>query len=162
MVAARIHTDLVVLCGRRRGTDLVDTLVALGLRVGLGPEVEVKEAGRSYRCAGHGLGATSAATPVVSWDQVVREGAMAILDRERAEAFAASYLGSLEGTLLETLHAFLRHHGSRAKTADELGVHRNTVRARVQQIEDVLAVSLDDPGTRADAWIALQLTLPDA
>jgi purine catabolism regulator len=40
-------------------------------------------------------------------------------------------------------------------TADELAVHRNTVRHRVRRIESLLGVSLDDPQVRVDAWVAL-------
>jgi purine catabolism regulator len=40
--------------------------------------------------------------------------------------------------------------------AEELGVHRNTVRNRVAEIERAVGGSLDDAQVRADAWIALQ------
>ena len=57
--------------------------------------------------------------------------------------------------LLDTLVAFLRRHGSVRATAEELAVHRNTVRNRIRQIESLLDVSLDDPEVRVDAWVAL-------
>ena len=40
--------------------------------------------------------------------------------------------------------------------ADELGLHRNTVRNRLDVIEATLPGALDDPQIRASAWIALQ------
>ena len=84
---------------------------------------------------------------------------MGVLDDERAAAFAASYLAPIaeEAELVRTLQAFLGHHGSRLKVAEELGVHRNTVRNRLEQIEVALDGSLDDPQVRVNAWIALQV-----
>lgn len=84
---------------------------------------------------------------------------MGVLDGERAAAFATSYLAPLAGDqeLIRTLESFLRHHGSRLGVAGELGVHRNTVRNRLAHIETALNGSLDDPQTRVNAWIALQV-----
>ena len=77
---------------------------------------------------------------------------MGVLDDERAAAFAASYLAPIaqEADLVRTLQAFLGHHGSRLKVAEELGVHRNTVRNRLEQIEVALDGSLDDPQVRVE------------
>ena len=87
---------------------------------------------------------------------------MTVLEPERAAAFASAFLEPLRGgagdELLLTLQSFLRHHGSRLKVAEELGVHRNTVRNRVSQIEVLLGRSLDDPQVGAvSAWIALRV-----
>ncbi|WP_235654130.1 helix-turn-helix domain-containing protein [Mycolicibacterium houstonense] len=46
------------------------------------------------------------------------------------------------------------------RVAEELGLHRNTVRNRLAAIEAVLPGRLDDPQTRVSAWIALQ-SIPD-
>ena len=58
--------------------------------------------------------------------------------------------------LVETLRSFLAHHGSQVQVSADLGVHRNTVRSRVRQIEQALGRSLAEPQTRVDAWIALR------
>jgi purine catabolism regulator len=50
----------------------------------------------------------------------------------------------------------LRHHGSQLQVATELGVHRNTVRHRLGQIEAALGESLQDAQVRVNAWVALQ------
>jgi purine catabolism regulator len=57
---------------------------------------------------------------------------------------------------LDTLRSYLHHHGSHLKTAEDLGLHRNTVRNRLAQIEHQLDDSLDDPDVRMTAWFALQ------
>ena len=72
--------------------------------------------------------------------------------------FAASFLGGLDPEQVDTLRCFLRHHGSRLKVAEELGLHRNTVRNRLDAIAAALPGPLDDPQIRASAWIALQVT----
>jgi purine catabolism regulator len=118
-----------------------------GLRVGVGD---------THRTAGLALARTTVATPVVQWDQVVREGAIALVEPTLAAEFSLSFLGGLEPEQVDTLRSFLRHHGSRLQVAEDLGIHRNTVRNRIEQIEAVIGRSLDDPDTRVSAWLALQ------
>ncbi|MEJ7647749.1 MAG: helix-turn-helix domain-containing protein [Nakamurella sp.] len=68
---------------------------------------------------------------------------------------ASSLLTPLQGQagLLETLAAYLEAESSLADTAAVLGVHRNTVSARIARAVDLLGVDLDDPDER----LALQL-----
>ena len=80
-----------------------------------------------------------------------------MVDQTTAAAFSASYLGALTAEQLETLRSYLRNHGSHLKTADDLGLHRNTIRNRLAQIEYQLGDSLDDPDVRMTAWFALQV-----
>ena len=60
------------------------------------------------------------------------------------------------GDLVTTLLAYLDHESSVADTAAVLGVHRNTVAARVQRIERVLAVDLSDPESRLALHLAVR------
>ena len=92
----------------------------------------------------------------MQWERIVGEGPLSLIDPKRAEAFATSFLAGLDDEQVETLRSFLRHHGSRLKVADELGLHRNTVRNRLEAIEATLPGALDDPQIRVSAWIALQ------
>ncbi|WP_098463320.1 PucR family transcriptional regulator [Isoptericola jiangsuensis] len=133
-------------------------LAARGLTAGVGELVDAARAPRSARTAAHALAQTTSAVPVVRWDDLVGDGVLALVGDEPAAAFAATWLAPLRGRepLLEVLRAFLRHHGSRGKVAEELGVHRNTVRQRVAEIEAALGRPLDDPATRVNAWVALQ------
>ncbi|WP_239105977.1 PucR family transcriptional regulator, partial [Streptomyces rubrogriseus] len=72
-------------------------------------------------------------------------------------AFAETALAPLGGPehahLLTTLRVFLEHGGSAAATARALGLHRNTVAARLRQVRERLGVPLDDPSNR----LALQM-----
>ncbi|MDJ1137105.1 PucR family transcriptional regulator [Streptomyces iconiensis] len=76
---------------------------------------------------------------------------------EVTRAFAETALAPLRDRehahLLDTLRTFLESGGSAVATAQTLGVHRNTVGARVRQIRERLGVDLDDPSQR----LALQM-----
>jgi hypothetical protein len=56
--------------------------------------------------------------------------------------------------LLATLHTYLESGGSVVLTAQALGVHRNTVTTRIQQIRTMLGVDLDDPSQRLALQVA--------
>ena len=75
-----------------------------------------------------------------------------------APAYADAFLAPIrdDPALVATLGAYLDHHGSVGETAAALGVHRNTVRNRLRQVEDALGRSLSDPHVRVDAWVAVQ------
>lgn len=64
---------------------------------------------------------------------------------------------SERATLRLTLRSLLMHQGSRGACADHLGIHRNTLRGRLQRIESLLGQPLTDPDLRAELWIALRL-----
>lgn len=59
--------------------------------------------------------------------------------------------------LSRSLAIWLAHHGQTSAAANALGVHRHTLRHRVQTAEALLRRDLDDPTTRAELWTALQL-----
>ncbi|MFE3189207.1 PucR family transcriptional regulator [Nocardia sp. NPDC059240] len=76
------------------------------------------------------------------------EAAMrALVDRELG-ALAAPDAQSAR--LRETLHAYLRARRSPDAAAKLLGVHKNTVRYRIQRIEELLGHSLDQRGARLE------------
>ena len=163
VLAALVGVELVMASGDRLADELASRLADTGLTVGVGGLAPAGQASRSHEQAGHALADASTSVPLVRWDRLVSQGALSVLDPARAASFAESFLGPLETPelrrhdLVRTLQSFVRRHGSRARVADELGVHRNTVRSRVAQIEELIGASLDDPQTRASAWIALQL-----
>lgn len=60
------------------------------------------------------------------------------------------------GTDLEkTLAVFLRHSAQLANTADALGVHRHTVRTRIEKIQNLCEISLDNPAHFSEAYLAM-------
>lgn len=162
VAAALIDGQLCVACSPTTADRLAERLAGLGLHVGIGDTVPASEAIRSHTAAGHALDLATPGSPVVRWVERVRGGVLGLLGEDLAESFARSTLSRLDeaasptGELLLTLRSFLRHHGRPGPVAEELGVHRNTVRNRVREIERALGGSLDDPQVRVDAWVALQ------
>ena len=59
--------------------------------------------------------------------------------------------------IAESLEIWLRHHGQTSQAAAELGVHRHTLRTRVQTAAGLLQRDLDDPDVRAELWTALRV-----
>ena len=118
-------------------------------RVGIGPPVEMTEAAttvaaarRACDAADPGAARRSADLPVTALlTQPAVRGAVA--------SSTAGLLSVLDGSdLMESLASFLSHHGSWERTAADLGVHRHTVRHRIQKVEELTGLSLDDPEDR--------------
>jgi hypothetical protein len=61
-----------------------------------------------------------------------------------------------ERQLVVTLRTWLANHGSWEATAAALGVHRNSVRHRIAQVERALNADLSDPETRMRLWFSLR------
>ncbi|MFC7340779.1 PucR family transcriptional regulator [Saccharopolyspora griseoalba] len=104
--------------------------------------------------------AAAAAGPgdVVRFAELAGNGLLDLLPAGRAAAFAESTLAPLRGhdELLRSLHAWLAHHGQWDPAAARLGVHRHTLRNRIRKAEELLDRRLDQPGVRAELWLALQ------
>lgn len=72
--------------------------------------------------------------------------------REAIDAFAAAASAELR----ESLVAYLRHRGQWEQASKALGLHRNTVRYRVERARELLALDLKDPDVAAETWLALR------
>lgn len=89
-----------------------------------------------------------------------RAGLGRLVEADALRAWAEAYAGELAHAshgveLRETLKAWLARNGQVDAAASDLGIHRHTVRHRLRRIEGVLEVDLDDPGVRANLWLAL-------
>jgi len=155
-VVAGGQGELCAAAPANRADGLAEQLAARNLLVGIGSGVDLADARTSHHTAGLALAQATPAGPVVAWERIVANGPLTLIAPDQAQAFAASLLGGLDPRQVATLSCFLRHHGSLIKVADELGIHRNTVRNRLASIEAELGGSLDDPQVRVSAWIALQ------
>lgn len=85
---------------------------------------------------------------------------LALVPDDQARDFVASWLRPLlgeRGDLVASLRAWLEHHGQWDPAAADLGVHRHTLRNRVQKAEGLLDRRLDSADSRAELWLALQL-----
>lgn len=60
------------------------------------------------------------------------------------------------GELTRTLRVFLIEHGAQRRSAERLGIHRQTLRSRLTRIEQLTGLRLNQADDRATAWIALR------
>lgn len=95
---------------------------------------------------------------------VATAGLLAQLNTPGSLDWAATLLEPLDRqsgksrlSLLSTLRVFLAHNGQIEASAVRLGIHRHTLRYRLDRITELLGRDLDDPTTRAELWIALRL-----
>jgi purine catabolism regulator len=100
--------------------------------------------------------------PVTGFADLAVAGLGSLLDPAGTRAFAEALLSPLAdadragaGDLVESVRVWLAHHGQWEPAAAALGVHRHTLRKRVRRAEELLGRDLDEPGTRAELWIAL-------
>ncbi|WKN48673.1 PucR family transcriptional regulator [Nocardioides sp. Arc9.136] len=126
-------------------------------------EKRLRDVDRSVAAAMSDLVAAEAAGPTrARLLQVVASmpGATVALPRSAApgallgalDVFLATAAGEVRGALV----AYLRHRGQWEQASRELGLHRNTLRYRVQRARAHLAVDLDDPDVAAELWLALR------
>lgn len=152
-------SELTAVLREERVRNCAEHLASGGGRVGVGELTTLSTLPRSHQAACRSLEMTSEHSPVVTWERSVNAGVMSLISAESAAAFGERWLAAVdtdaEGVLLQTLRSFLLNHGSLLKVAADLGIHRNTVRHRVERIQSLLGRSLDDPQVRVDAWVAL-------
>lgn len=98
------------------------------------------------------------------FSELAGHGLLRLVAAEDARAFAESLLAPLRehdagarGDLLGSLRQWLAQHGQWDPAANRLGVHRHTLRNRMRKVEDLLGRSLEQPGLRAELWMALQV-----
>ena len=129
------------------------------VRIAIGPTVETTHARRSLDWSTRGLALEG--TVVVTEDrlpdllldalpdvtQALRTQALAPLDDETPASRAR---------LTETLSAWLDHAGARARVAEQLHIHPQTVRYRVARLRELFGERLDDPDERFALMLALR------
>ena len=101
---------------------------------------------------------------VTRFTDIGAQGVAGLIDPAAGRAFADSLLGGLiehdrtgRGDLVASLRVWLSHLGQWDPAAAELGIHRHTLRNRINTAEDILGRSLDSPGTRSELWLALHM-----
>ncbi|MFC6540864.1 PucR family transcriptional regulator [Nonomuraea salmonea] len=99
--------------------------------------------------------------PVVRFGELAGQGLLALLDPAAAHAFSTAVLAPLtaygsRADLMESLRAYLESNGHWDAAAQRLGVHRHTLRYRMRRVAELLGRDLDDPGVRAELWLALE------
>lgn len=102
---------------------------------------------------------------VVEHADLAAGSVLSLLADDAVRAFADGLLRALRehdahgrGDLVESLRAWLSHHGQWDAAAADLGVHRHTLRYRMRRVEEILGRSLDDADVRMELWLALKAT----
>ncbi|MFB4281917.1 PucR family transcriptional regulator [Nonomuraea sp. MTCD27] len=135
--------------------------------------LEAARSGAARRSEGPGDGEEPEAGPrgitgpagpgmVVRFGELAGQGLLGLLDPAAAQAFSAAILAPLNAygsraDLVESLRAYLEGNGHWDAAAQRLGVHRHTLRYRMRRVADLLGRDLDDPGVRAELWLALEV-----
>ncbi|HET9657002.1 MAG TPA: helix-turn-helix domain-containing protein, partial [Kineosporiaceae bacterium] len=138
---------------------LADALA--GRRAVVGPALAWSQAPEGVRLAA--LAAELAGTgpvPVFADDHLAalalrgEPGALAVLAARRLAPFA-TVRDTTRDRLLQTLHSWLRHWGSRAEVSAELFVHPQTVSYRLKLLRELLGDDLDDADARFELLLVL-------
>ncbi len=134
--------------------ELVDA--SPGTRVGVGRPSSGSGLGRSLLEARAAL--DTVARPVASYHDLGSLELLLGLPGATLEAFVARVLGpaSTNSWLLESLEALLDSGCRWSEAADRLGVHRHTLRYRMEQLRKQTGRHPDDPAQRMELWLAVK------
>ena len=125
-------------------------------RVGVGRPAHGRELGRSLLEARAALDA--AAGDVASYRDLGSLELLLSLPDATLEAFVDRVLGSTAGNgrLLESLVALLESGCRWSEAAERLGVHRHTLRYRMDRLQEQTGRHPDDPQQRMELWLAVK------
>lgn len=128
------------------------------LRAGVGQECDLSNLAPGVKESRAALKHTDVAYPVRHWKDIVASGFFSVFSPGEIESYAHMLLQPLQHDqeLIRILKIFINANGNRLEIASKLGLHRNTVTGRIQKIQRALKMNLDDPGVRAQLWIALK------
>lgn len=152
--AAEHDGSVVVLAA----ADDADRLTRPDLRIGMSGPCALDDAAEGLRQAQQASRAAQRGG-VLRFGELAGDELLRLVPAERARAFAESMFAPLRGNdvLRRSLREWLAHHGQWDPAASRLGVHRHTLRNRMGKVEALLGRDLDQPGVRAQLWLALQV-----
>lgn len=129
------------------------------VRVGISEPCDSTGVSRALRQAEQAVSAARTGGGAVWFAELAGCGLLELVPVDRATGFAASLLAPLEGRddLIGSLREWLARHGQWEQAANALGVHRHTLRNRIRRAESLLGRDLDQPGVRAELWLALRM-----
>lgn len=114
--------------------------------------------------ASHALHAGGEHVGLTDFADIADTGMLGVLRSAGAERVAHRVLTPLTNfdaehstALVDTLRSWFAHDCSWGPTAAELGVHRHTVRARIDQVANILELDLESFEGRLEVWAALRM-----
>jgi purine catabolism regulator len=69
----------------------------------------------------------------------------------------ANYDSENRGSLVKTVQAYFDHHGNISQTAESLFVHRNTLLYRMDRVQELTGIQLEQANMRLALHLALKL-----
>ena len=151
---------LVEIADEEAALTLARELIELepGTRVGVGRPAQGRALGRSLLEARAALGAASAS--VVSYRDLGSLELLLSLPDAALEAFVDRVLGPAapNAWLTESLAALLESGCRWSEAAERLGVHRHTLRYRMERLREQTGRHPDDPEQRMELWLAVKAT----
>lgn len=164
---AELEDSLVAISPTEGAATAVETAVAAGIPSGAsrsGSYAELPELLSQARLAQQHA-AQLATSQHITFEQLADRGMWSLLGSSGAKRIANAVLGPIldydaghNGKLVHTLSTWLTHNGQWAPAAAELGIHRHTLRHRIEQCELLLDRDLSGFDTRAELWAALRNT----
>ena len=156
----------VVVLAAEGAVDLSALAAAHGLRVGVSEVTDLEHVAGAAGQAERALAAAVAAPgpdeeAVVTWASLAAGGLVAALWSEGAAELASARLAPVAALpggdeLLACCRTWLEHNGAWDPAARALGLHRHSLRARVEKVEAALGLPLEGFAGRAELWALLQ------
>ncbi|MCP2046672.1 UNVERIFIED_ORG: purine catabolism regulator [Paenarthrobacter nicotinovorans] len=134
----------------------------LDVPTGIGTRGAPEHSARSIRQAALALEASRrAGTPIEYVDGASHEFLINAAPSDYLESFSAAVLAPIETSrggeaLLRTLHTWLLERRSIEATAERMGVHRHTIRNRMQRIVQITGHDLDGIDAQTELWLAFK------
>lgn len=165
---AEVDDRLVLLTtsGGRARPRLLQALEGLdGVVAGESQPVPLADLARGHLQGEQALSAAARlGRPHTTFSDIGADGLLSLVSTPDGRAFAESLLRPIldydtagRAALIPSLRTWLEHNGHWDAAAAALGVHRHTLRSRMQRIEEILGRDLSGAGLRAELWTALQL-----
>jgi len=151
--------------GQASGQQAVAELVAAhGLSAGSAAAADYAELGVALGRASSALRASLGNAGIADFADIASTGMLGVLHATGAEQVAHRVLTPLtnfdaehSAALVDTLRSWLAHDCSWGATAADLGVHRHTVRSRIDQAASILRLDLESFEGRLEVWAALRM-----
>lgn len=154
--------EIVAILSADARPELDDVVLTFGTRIGLSAAVALGDAASAIRQARRAIAETDTDGGIVSFTDIAERGLLSALAAGDNLELARSFLFPLSAhddrsgsCLVETLRVWLTNDAQIDRTAAALGVHRHTVRARIQTAEEMLGADLSRFPVRAELWAAL-------
>ncbi|QYH34686.1 PucR family transcriptional regulator [Salinibacterium sp. M195] len=162
---AERDNTIVVIVGQASDLELITQLVAdHKLSAGSAVAADYATLDGALEQASHALHAAAGGAKLIEFGNIADTGMLGVLHSAGAEQVAHRVLTPLthfdaehSAALVQTLRSWFAHDCSWGATAVSLGVHRHTVRSRVDQAASILSLDLESFEGRLEVWAALRM-----